>query len=1514
MATILLLSVFVIYDLGATSVPSDRPLGSQNENSDTYLGRGRGGKYPDTVYTENVRIRGSTIFGSIYAYRDAYILVEDSEFLVDYMRIELRNDSKMVIRDCKINPNNTDAKLYIYLYDNAELVIEDTFINSTLDYFVIYLYNSSRLRVENSGNLTDVRAFDIANITITGKVFNSDFSMNDISSIHVINAELNKTTISGGGISKIWISNSKINETIYVWDSSHIIINDSYIYWLDANEFAWVELKNVTGFEFEFNGESYFIVDKCNVTYIKVRLYEYTTGPGMRYLGSHGKINNTDISNLEIYSFSKTHIENSNVTWLYYANVYTGYLRMNKTNKEYGECYDTYTSKNSNILAKVNDTDYLFVWNVTELNITGATASRYIYMLNVSNAYISHRDGTSLMIYAWNSDITMYNLTHRYFRVYAYNTSIEGEKLNATRELEISLNLSYAYITNISAIGVSSNNIDMETSSITLQNATLDLLSLYSYHSFVQFVGFNLTNLNRFKIRDGSVAYLLYGEAYGCVECRESIILTYNVTLTELFIEELNVSDGNFTIVDGLIVEYDGSLQYGAINYGNTTITDKVVMHNLFAKNASLNVSGVLSEYDSSLTSDFYAEINTSDVIFYNVSTIDINAYMYFENSNITMYKGLLDEVEICRGNAIINDTEVSRIIIANTTLEANNSRFSEINIDGNITMKLYTCNVTGGIHSEVTPDILLLALIPMSNIDIDILKSNISEIGIFGRGEISINESTVEYLYVTFHNTTLYNTNVTKILLNTTLFKSGSIEIRNNKIVSGVGTKLLTLLGDCNIATVTDAIVIDEDPPSLGVSLSVSNSKYFAIVAIGGNVTINSSYFNMIMISNGDHVYIYNTTSNSSIFTDMPALSLNVADCVIDNSTFIGMGISLVNGTFYMNDTKLNTTFSVYFGCNAVVEHTNATSTYIYTLVYNSSLNATEVGFGMIEIYNADLRMSSSSATDMLITDSICIVNKSKIYGKITLYENTTLSVYDSEIDRLGLSAYEYGLPGNILVHVEGSKIDKEYFKWYYTSDYTTAIFDNETISGSYGAITTYINVDTTGAKAVMCFEVIEHGKAEIWNYTGASNIGSITVNTTWDKTPPTITCTNGTSIEYEYGLGVKLEVNITDETPKEYIVYLNGTQILKDTYTETYTLIINLQDYITGPGKYNLTVYACDYYDNDNKLTIIITAHSPSPPAITFKPSDNYTIDLGQAINLSWTAEDASPDTYSIYLNGSLVESGSWSSGDTINYTFTATVEGEYVNITIVFTDKLGQETHHTVTIRVPIEPPVIISEPQSSYIINMGDNITLEWIAEDATPDEYRIYLNDELVQLSPWSSGETISYMFFAYTEDSINNVTIIFYDEFGQTARDTVIITVYAPPRILSMPEDSYTISVGDKITLEWTAEDATPSFYVIYVNGEKVSNETWTSGATISYEFEATKTGTYNITIVFYDQLGQKTSDTVMIEVKEKAGVETETETKAEKKAPSYLWLIALAILIVAVMVVMYMKKKKSKT
>lgn len=167
-----------------------------------------------------------------------------------------------------------------------------------------------------------------------------------------------------------------------------------------------------------------------------------------------------------------------------------------------------------------------------------------------------------------------------------------------------------------------------------------------------------------------------------------------------------------------------------------------------------------------------------------------------------------------------------------------------------------------------------------------------------------------------------------------------------------------------------------------------------------------------------------------------------------------------------------------------------------------------------------------------------------------------------------------------------------------------------------------------------------------------------------------------------------------------------------------------------------------------------------------------------------------------YAYSLGGSSIVSLEFSSGNVSVY-FQNPVQVTYVNIwtfqwtlanstripdghyefNMTLADYVGNE--HTVPFSLTVDNRVPAISPPSDivYVVGTTDH-DISWECTDLNPDYYELYRDGELISTGPWTGGLT-------YSIDGLAagsyNFTVVFYDLAGNSANDTVLVTVDPEP-------------------------------------------------------------------------------------------------------------------------------------
>ncbi|MHA1797133.1 MAG: hypothetical protein ACTSVY_01685, partial [Candidatus Helarchaeota archaeon] len=382
----------------------------------------------------------------------------------------------------------------------------------------------------------------------------------------------------------------------------------------------------------------------------------------------------------------------------------------------------------------------------------------------------------------------------------------------------------------------------------------------------------------------------------------------------------------------------------------------------------------------------------------------------------------------------------------------------------------------------------------------------------------------------------------------------------------------------------------------------------------------------------------------------------------------------------------------------------------------------------------------------------------------------------------------------------------------------------------------------------------------------TGNFNSDTVLV-TVEDTTAPNLPIPPS-DLNYQIGAtGNNITWNWIDLAANEYIITRNGTIINSSCWVSNVPIIENIDG--LAVGYYEFICYVNDTRGNWASDLVGITVTSEL--TITNPPDDGY--EIGETgTQISWTASTINlPDKYNITRNGTLVQSGTWISGNSIIINVEGLGLGVHEFICSVNTT-LGESKSDLVYIIVNTDstsPSIAVPPSDFGYELDTIGN-TISWTWTDTWSNQYTITRNGTAINSSTWTSSVAI-----IENIDGLGLGTwefiITVNDTTGNFNSDTVLVTVEdtTKPNIILAPSDFvYELgTIGNTISWTWTDLDANQ--YTISRNGTSINSSTWTSGVAITENIDGLSLGTWEFIITVNDTTGNPNSDTVFVTVED---------------------------------------------
>ncbi|MFX1507825.1 MAG: hypothetical protein ACFFDC_17190, partial [Promethearchaeota archaeon] len=384
------------------------------------------------------------------------------------------------------------------------------------------------------------------------------------------------------------------------------------------------------------------------------------------------------------------------------------------------------------------------------------------------------------------------------------------------------------------------------------------------------------------------------------------------------------------------------------------------------------------------------------------------------------------------------------------------------------------------------------------------------------------------------------------------------------------------------------------------------------------------------------------------------------------------------------------------------------------------------------------------------------------------------------------------------------------------------------------------------------------------------------------------------------------------TDLDPVIYSIFRNNELINSSTWTSGEPVTENIDSLCVG--EYNFTIIFEDASGNTATDECWITVEDTTKPILTEIPTDQ-TIELGSLDNLlSWIATDFDPASYSIFRNNELINSSTWTSGESVTENIDSLSIGKY-NFTIIFTDVSGNlVTSETWVDVIDTTAPIISITPADlTYEFGVAGNFLI-WVPSDLDPSNYYIYQNDVQIKFRDWISTVPV-----IHDVDNLPigfyNITIKFLDVSGNSAIDEVFVTVEdtTPPVIVVSPPD-LTFGLDTPVTLFWLATDLAPDNYSLNQDGNEVNSGSWSNGTLIILTIDSLDSGTYNFTIIISDTSGNQAYDSVMVTIKDLSATtsqSTQSSHPTTQPTPGFEFFGLLTMMITGALLNLYRRKRR---
>ena len=260
--------------------------------------------------------------------------------------------------------------------------------------------------------------------------------------------------------------------------------------------------------------------------------------------------------------------------------------------------------------------------------------------------------------------------------------------------------------------------------------------------------------------------------------------------------------------------------------------------------------------------------------------------------------------------------------------------------------------------------------------------------------------------------------------------------------------------------------------------------------------------------------------------------------------------------------------------------------------------------------------------------------------------------------------------------------------------------IFENGTIYATGGwSSGTPIPISIDGLSAgVYNFTIV------VEDFSNLVVTDSINITVLASSTPQFTALPSSTVTFNEGSTGNILSWTIIDDNPNNYTISQNGVIVQSETWTSGTPITINIDNLKAGSYTFEISVLDKSFLIATDTVSVTVSpssSSSSSPPQFTSNPPNIVKLVEGSiGNNLSWTITDANPDNYTIFQDGNLVQTGTWTSGTPLTIKIDNLKAGSYY-FKIVVQDKSGVIASNTVQVEVfaPVSNPTTTSSTSAT-----------------------------------------------------------------------------------------------------------------------------------------------------------------------------------------------------------------------
>ena len=299
---------------------------------------------------------------------------------------------------------------------------------------------------------------------------------------------------------------------------------------------------------------------------------------------------------------------------------------------------------------------------------------------------------------------------------------------------------------------------------------------------------------------------------------------------------------------------------------------------------------------------------------------------------------------------------------------------------------------------------------------------------------------------------------------------------------------------------------------------------------------------------------------------------------------------------------------------------------------------------------------------------------------------------------------------------------------------------------------------------------------------------------------------------------------------------------------------------------GTHNLILAVTDQGGNQVFHLLKIVVQDNIEPVIDNLSAINSTYQLGvKKITLSLRGYDYFPDIIILRINGIVINTSYWTSGELITYIIESPDIGNY-NISYEIGDRNGNIFSGNAYFEIydSVAPAIMTNAEDKD--IELGNAFGTEWIINDISNFSYTLKMNNKII-LSSSSSDEIVFEYNFHPNQIGIYRFEFTVRDISENLNNFSFTITVQDTIKPIIQDLENTTLIIVEEVFIAWIVTDASETgIYNLKIDGEQFIEENWNVSRKIGFQFNEPEIRSYLLVLKLIDSSNNTNEYSIILE------------------------------------------------